>query len=185
MLFKNIKNMTESIGKNVSDLANTIAVTTREQDKINIMEKEIKCLNLEIKSVYAEIGERFVEHKNLNNEIGTFNVDDVLNTLDSKIAKREELKAKVVEASKELNDRLILQEKKKVKEQFESEKEKLDKALAMDIINKDEYFKKLKVHENKVIYFDEIKNIEKQYEIKIISYDEKNEKIKSILDRDE
>ncbi|MBY0754304.1 hypothetical protein K5V21_02435 [Clostridium sardiniense] len=185
MLFKNIKNMTESIGKNVSDLANTIAVTTREQDKINIMEKEIKCLNLEIKSVYAEIGERFVEHKNLNNEIGTFNVDDVLNTLDSKIAKREELKAKVVEASKELNDKLILQEKKKVKEQFESEKEKLDKALAMDIINKDEYLKKLKVHENKVIYFDEIKNIEKQYEIKIISYDEKNEKIKSILDRDE
>lgn len=185
MLFKNIKNMTESIGKNVSDLANTIAVTTREQDKINVMEKEIKCLNLEIKSAYAEIGERFVEHKNLNNEIGTFNVDDVLNTLDSKIAKREEIKAKVIEASKELNDKLILQEKKKVKEQFESEKEKLDKALSMDIINKDEYFKKLKVHENKVIYFDEIKNIEKQYEIKIISYDEKNEKIKSILDRDE
>lgn len=185
MLFKNIKNVTESIGKNVSDLANTIVVTTREQDKINVMEKEIKCLNLEIKSAYAEIGERFVEHKNLNNEIGTFNVDDVLNTLDSKIAKREEIKAKVIEASKELNDKLILQEKKKVKEQFEIEKEKLDKALAMDIINKDEYFKKLKVHENKVIYFDEIKNIEKQYEIKIISYDEKNEKIKSILDRDE
>ncbi len=185
MLLKNIKNMTESIGKNVSDLANTMVITSKEQDKINTMEKEIKCLNLEIKSAYSEIGEKFVEHKNLNNEIETFNIDDILNVLDSKINKREELKAKVIEASKELNDKLILQEKKRVKEQFEREKDKLDKALAMDIINKDEYFKKIKVHENKVIYFDEIKNIEKQYEMKIISYDEKNEKIKSILDRDE
>lgn len=184
MILKNLKIMSESIGKNVSDLANTITVTAKEQDKINKMEKEVKVLDTEIKSAYEEIGKRVVSYIEINGEIQNLELNDIFSILAPKISKKEDLKNEIIKATKELDNKIILQEKKRAAEQFEKEKEKLDKALSMDIINKKEYVNKIKIHENRLKYFEEIKNIEKQYDIKIISYDEKNEKIKNILDRD-
>ncbi|MEG1002050.1 hypothetical protein [Clostridium sp.] len=184
MILKNLKVMTESIGKNVSDLANTITVTAIEQDKINKIEKEIKVLDTEIKSTYEEIGKRVVSYIEVNGHIDNLELNDIFTMLNPKILKKELLKNEVIEATKELGDKIILQEKKRASDQFEKEKEKLDRALGMDIINKEEYYDKIRMHENRLKYFDEIRTVEKQYEFKIISVDEKNEKIKEILDRE-
>lgn len=69
-------------------------------------------------------------------------------------------------------------------ETYLKEKEKLDNALAMNVITTDEYNKKILPHQNKITYFDEIKNIEQQYSMSIISFEEKNDKIEEILNRD-
>lgn len=76
---------------------------------------------------------------------------------------------------------MILQEKRKVEEDFILEKEKLDKALAMDLISQDEYNEKINNYRKRLDNFEEIKKIEQQYDFGIITLEEKNQKINLII----
>ena len=63
---------------------------------------------------------------------------------------------------------------------MEVEKNKLDKALAMDIISQEEYDVKLSSAKKKVDNFEAIRKIEMQYDMKLISKEELDEMIKTL-----
>ena len=111
-----------------------------------------------------------------------FDVSDFLTIIKQDQAKKKELENQLAEVEKRAKQNTLLREKTKAEESFEQEKGVLDKALAMEIISKEEYEQKLNIARKKVENFEEIKKIEQQFEMGIITKEEKDEKINAILD---
>ena len=110
-----------------------------------------------------------------------FDVSDFLTIIKQDQAKKKELENQLAEVEKRAKQNTLLREKTKAEESFEQEKGVLDKALAMEIISKEEYEQKLNIARKKVENFEEIKKIEQQFEMGIITKEEKDEKINALL----
>lgn len=180
-LFDNLKAMKESFTKVAVDVANNASTTAREQENINNIKKEIGVLNSEINVAYTQIGKKFMEYVLKNNEIPGIDISDILRVLEPKMERKIELEAQMVEIEKRLKDMAIIQEKNRLEEEFAKEKEKLDKALVMGIVDDIEYDQKINKYKKKIDNFEEIKKIEQQYEFGIIDLQEKEHKISMLL----
>ena len=110
-----------------------------------------------------------------------FDVSDFLTIIKQDQAKKKELEAQLAEVEKRAKQNALIREKTKAEEAFEQEKGVLDKALAMEILSKEEYEQKLNIAKKKVDNFEEIKKIEQQFEMGIITKEEKDEKIDALL----
>lgn len=135
----------------------------------------------EEKEVSEESAEDKVAEESDEDEEPMFDVSDFLTIIKQDQAKKKELENQLAEVEKRAKQNTLLREKTKAEESFEQEKGVLDKALAMEIISKEEYEQKLNIARKKVENFEEIKKIEQQFEMGIITKEEKDEKINAIL----
>ena len=135
----------------------------------------------EEKEVSKEPAEDKVAEESDEDEEPVFDVSDILTIIKQDQAKKKELENQLAEVEKRAKQNTLLREKTKAEESFEQEKGVLDKALAMEIISKEEYEQKLNIARKKVENFEEIKKIEQQFEMGIITKEEKDEKINAIL----
>lgn len=135
----------------------------------------------EEKEVSKEPAEDKVAEESDEDEEPVFDVSDFLTIIKQDQAKKKELENQLAEVEKRAKQNTLLREKTKAEESFEQEKGVLDKALAMEIISKEEYDQKLNIARKKVENFEEIKKIEQQFEMGIITKEEKDEKINAIL----
>ena len=135
----------------------------------------------EEKEVSKEPAEDKVAEESDEDEEPVFDVSDFLTIIKQDQAKKKELENQLAEVEKRAKQNTLLREKTKAEESFEQEKGVLDKALAMEIISKEEYEQKLNIARKKVEKFEEIKKIEQQFEMGIITKEEKDEKINAIL----
>ena len=135
----------------------------------------------EEKEVSEEPAEDIVAEESDEDEEPVFDVSDFLTIIKQDQAKKKELENQLAEVEKRAKQNTLLREKTKAEESFEQEKGVLDKALAMEIISKEEYEQKLNIARKKVENFEEIKKIEQQFEMGIITKEEKDEKINAIL----
>ena len=135
----------------------------------------------EEKELSEEPAEDKVAEESDEDEEPVFDVSDFLTIIKQDQAKKKELENQLAEVEKRAKQNTLLREKTKAEESFEQEKGVLDKALAMEIISKEEYEQKLNIARKKVENFEEIKKIEQQFEMGIITKEEKDEKINAIL----
>ena len=135
----------------------------------------------EEKEVSEEPAEDKVTEESDEDDEPVFDVSDFLTIIKQDQAKKKELENQLAEVEKRAKQNTLLREKTKAEESFEQEKGVLDKALAMEIISKEEYEQKLNIARKKVENFEEIKKIEQQFEMGIITKEEKDEKINAIL----
>ena len=135
----------------------------------------------EEKEVSEEPAEDKVAEESDEDEEPVFDVSDFLTIIKQDQAKKKELENQLAEVEKRAKQNTLLREKTKAEESFEQEKGVLDKALAMEIISKEEYEQKLNIARKKVENFEEIKKIEQQFEMGIITKEEEDEKINAIL----
>ena len=70
---------------------------------------------------------------------------------------------------------------KKLEDEFNKKKEKLDNALKENIINQEEYDEKLASYQHKLDLSDEIIRINEQYNLGIINEEERDLKIENLL----
>ena len=134
-----------------------------------------------IDEVKAEDTAETIDEEKEASEEPVFDVSDFLTIIKQDQAKKKELENQLAEVEKRAKQNTLLREKTKAEESFEQEKGVLDKALAMEIISKEEYEQKLNIARKKVENFEEIKKIEQQFEMGIITKEEKDEKINAIL----
>ncbi|MGL5931685.1 MAG: hypothetical protein ACRCY7_02105 [Cetobacterium sp.] len=187
-LFNKLKTVGKTLGKTAGGIADSISSNMAEANslavekiKISKLESEKKGLDNEINLAYMQIGKKFVEVAIETNEIQDIGVMDILQMLDPKLSRKRELEKEIIEIEKKIKDQQIIQEKSKINQEYELEKEKLEKAFSMDIITRNEYDEKLSLISKKIDNFEEIRRIEKQYEMGIISLKEKEDKIKKLI----
>lgn len=166
------------------DVAETVDEAKEEaaDETINEVKAEDTAETIdEEKEVSKEPAEDKVAEESDEDEEPVFDVSDFLTIIKQDQAKKKELENQLAEVEKRAKQNTLLREKTKAEESFEQEKGVLDKALAMEIISKEEYEQKLNIAKKKVENFEEIKKIEQQFEMGIITKEEKDEKINAIL----
>ena len=141
-------------------------------------EAKEEAANETIDEVKAEDTAETIDEEKEVSEEPVFDVSDFLTIIKQDQAKKKELENQLAEVEKRAKQNTLLREKTKAEESFEQEKGVLDKALAMEIISKEEYEQKRNIARKKVENFEEIKKIEQQFEMGIITKEEKDEKIK-------
>ncbi|MGL4997988.1 MAG: hypothetical protein ACRC5T_03220 [Cetobacterium sp.] len=187
-LFDKLKTVGMTLGKTAGSLADSFSNNMAEASSLAVekmsiskLESEKKGLDNEINLAYMQIGKKFVEVAIATNEMQDIGAGDMLKFLDPKLSRKKEIEKEIIKIEKKIKDQQVIQEKSKIIQEYEIEKEKLEKALNMEIITRNEYEEKLESISKKIDNFDEIRKIEKQYEIGIISLKEKEIKIKNLM----
>jgi len=170
----------ESINKAATNAFSTAIISSQENARVNDIRTELLVIDGELNAAYKQIGEKYVKFMSETNDIPGIDVKDILKRMEPKLEKKSEIEAELIKLEKKLKDQVILQEKEKFESEFIRKKEALDKAKSMDIISDDEYYLKLKEYTKKMDNFQAIRNVNKQYELGIISYEELQMKLRDL-----
>ncbi len=184
-LFDKVAKGAASIGKGVAGAATTVgssAVTaTAEQSELLTLKSNVNVIKQELDAAYVQIGRRYVDYVIETGDMPAIDVADVLRLMEPKLEKKAELEAQIVALEKEINQKKVLREKQEAEAAFLAEKEKLDKAWAMDLLSAEEYNAKINVARKRVDNFEAIRRIEQQAEMGVITREEKEMKIQELL----
>ncbi|HEY5561725.1 MAG TPA: hypothetical protein VIK72_08230 [Clostridiaceae bacterium] len=144
------------------------------------MKIELTEISGELDVAYKQIGEKYFEYNSKTNEIPVIDIKDILKLMEPKLKKKSEIEAGLIILEKKLKDQVILQEKEKFENEFKHQKDALDKAKALDVISEDEYYFKINQYSKKIDNFKAIRNVNKQYELGVISYEELQMKLRDL-----
>ena len=127
------------------------------------------------------IGRKYVDFVISSGEMPGIDVSDILKMMEPKVERKQELEAKIIELEKRIKEKDELRGKQAAEQEFLAGKEKLDKALAMGVLDQTDYDVKLaeltKVRDN----YEVIRKLNQQVQMGIITEEEKNAKLFEIL----
>ena len=178
---KTASNLGNSVLNTAGKVGSSAAVAAQEQGELVSLKSQINVIEQELNSSYIQIGRKYVDYVIESGDMPGIDVSDILKLIDPKITKKQELERQIIELEKEIKSKNVLREKQQAEEEFLSEKSKLDKALAMDVITQDDYDVKLAIARKKVDNFELIRKIEQQAEMGLITKAEKEQKIAELL----
>lgn len=163
-----------------SSVGSSVGVAAQDQSELAALKMQVNVIEQELESSYVQIGRKYVDYVIATSEMPGIDVSDILKLIDPKLTRKEELERDIIALEKKIKDNAVLREKQAAEEEFLQEKGKLDKALAMDIISQDEYDTKLAIAKKKVDNFEAIRKVEQQYDMKLITKEERDAKIKEL-----
>ena len=174
-----IKNTTrETIRQARMETNYTMASAKKEEAEINSLRCDVVALDSELSSAFTQIGKKYFEYAVKNDDIiSELGIDDIMRYANQKRERKLELENEILIIEKRLKDQIILQEKAKIQSEIDAQTEKLEQAKAMGIISDEEYFEKINKIRKRLDNFEAIRNVEKQYELGIITYSEKTSKL--------
>lgn len=180
-LFDKVTKTASNVGKSVLNSAATvgssIGVAVQDQSELASLKMQVNVIQQELDASYVQIGRRYVDYVLASGDMPGIDVMDILKPMDPKLSQKKELEEKIVALEKKIKDNAVLREKQAAEEEFLKEKERLDKALAMDVLSQDEYDVKIAVAKKRVDNFEAIRRVETQYDMKLISKEERDAKI--------
>lgn len=184
-LFDKISKTAQNIGQSVSKTAVNVGsnanVAIQEQTELTELRSQINVINQELDVAYVQIGRKFVEYVLETGEMPAIDVSDVLKMMDPKLTKKMDMEKRIIQLEKEIKQKDVLRAKGRAEEEFLAEKAKLDKALGMELLTQEEYNAKITSARKKVDNFDELRRVEQQAEMGLITAEEKEAKIKALL----
>lgn len=184
-LFDKAIEKAKKVGNNVASTAmnvgNTIGNVTKEQTELAGLKLQRSTIDKKLEGMYAQIGKKYVSYIEVCDSAETFDVEDIISDMQHELNQIRDLDAQIEALEEQIKKNSMERELKKAEEQFEAEKSRLDKALAMDILTAEEYESKLEAARRKLDNFDQIRKIHLQYEMDIITKEEHDEKIAQIL----
>lgn len=179
------KSVATSAGNAVANTAvnvGSVAVTTtKEQTELMGLKSEINVIEKELDASYVMVGRKFIDYVIESGEMPGIDVSDILKILGPKLERKSELQAKIIELEKRIKEKDALRDKQAAEAEYISGKEKLDKALAMGVIEQSEYDEKVAVMKKKYDNFEKIRKIEQQRDMGIITEEEMNDKLFQLL----
>ncbi len=137
------------------------------------IKNEIEKIDNDLKKIFLVIGERYAQYLLANSTKPVVDISDVLETLKSNASRKKALEEKLKELARLEAIQKLETERDSCEQEYKQQKIKLDKALAMEIIDKAEYEQRLAKYKNMVLHFDEVKQIEKEFASGLIDDHEK------------
>lgn len=177
---KTAKSVGSSVSKTAGKMGSNVVVATQEQEEIVSLRSQITVINQELDSAYTQIGRKYVEYVAETNEMPGIDVSDILKMIDPKLTKKQDLEKKIIQLEKEIKQKKVVRERAAAEEEFLAEKQKLDKALAMDLLTQEEYDQRISAARKRVDNFEEIRKVEQQAEMGLITNEEKIAKINEL-----
>ena len=184
-VFEKATKAVKEVGGNVIDSAksigNSIYSTSKEQRELAGMKVQKSVIEKHLNDGYAKIGKRYVEYMSTSDGSEEFDISDILEEMNPDLEKFEEITSALKEKEEFIKQEEQEKQRKKAEEEFETAKEKLDRALEMEIVSKEEYEEKMEILQKKYDNYDELKRFEAQLDMGIITKEEYNAKVKKVL----
>ena len=180
--FDKVTKAANSIGKSATNVGSTVGVAAQDQAELTGLKMQVNVIEQELNASYIQIGRRYVDYVIASGEMPGIDIADLLKLMDPKMEQKEELEKQIIELEKKIKNNAVLRDKQAAEEEFLREKGKLDKALAMEIISQEEYDQKLATAQKKVDNFEAIRKVEQQYDMKLITKEERDLKIKQLTE---
>lgn len=177
---KTATNMGQSALNTASTVGSSVGVAAQDQSELAALKMQVSVIEQELDSSFVQIGRRYVDYVVASGEMPGIDVSDILKLIEPKMEQKQELEKQIIALEKKIKDNAILREKQAAEQVYLDEKAKLDKALAMDVISQDEYDTKLAVAKKKYDNFEQIRKVEQQYDMKLITKEERDAKIKEL-----
>lgn len=177
---KKVKEVSNSVVSTAVDVGNTIGNVAKEQTEIASIKSKKRDITKKLETTYAQIGKEYVS--SLKEVSIESNMTELMEILNSQLDELEQIESQLSDIDMKNREANLAKERKKAESKFDAEKEKLDKALAMEIITAEEYNEKLAGIQKKLDNFEMIRKIDLQYEMQIITKEERDAKINSLLD---
>lgn len=179
------KNLGSSIGSAVTTTAtnvgSSVATAAKEHSELAGLKAEINVIEKELDASYVMIGRKFVDYVIESGEMPGIDITDILKMIDPKMTRKQELQKKVIELEKQIKEQDALRDKQAAEAEYIAGKEKLDKALAMGVLDQSDYDVKLSALQKKRDNFEIMRKLEQQVQMGIITEEEKNAKLFEIL----
>lgn len=179
---KTAKNIGNSMANTAVNAGSTAGVAVQEQTELAGLKMQVNVIEEELNSAYAQIGRKYVEYVIETQEMPQIDVSDILKMAEAKIEKRDELEKQIVELEKQIKQKNLLREKAQAEEEFRAEKQKLDRALSMEVLTQEDYTAKVTVIQKRLDNFEAIRRTEQQFDMGLITRDEKEAKIKQLTE---
>lgn len=182
-VFDKLLNTIDTVATNavVGGAEPNAAVDKQDSLELKKLNDQADVIKQELDSSYAQIGRKYVDYIKATQEMGCIDVSNILKFMQPKMDQLEEIQKQIVALEKKMKDSAVLREKEQVEREFLEEKEKLDKALAMDVLSQADYELRINKARKKVDYFEDIRRIEQQYAMELITFEEKEQKINELL----
>lgn len=176
---KKVKEVGSNVVTTAVGVGNSIGNVAKEQTEIASLKLKKNGIEKKLDVIYARIGKEYVTSK--REETAESNIQELMEELDLQLAELDEIEGQIKEIEAKNKENSLAKERKKAETKFEAEKETLDKALAMEILTVDEYNTKLAAIQKKLDHFEDIRKIDLQYEMNIITKEEHDAKIDALL----
>ena len=175
-LFDKVTKTAANVGKSTLNTAtkvgSNIGVAAQDQSELAGLKMQLNAVEQELDASYIQVGRKYVDYVVETNEMPGIDVSSLLKLMKPKMEQKKELQAKIVELEKKIKDQNMLREREAAEAEFIREKDKLDKALQMDVLTQADYDAKLAIARKKLDNFEEIKRVEKQLEMNLITKEE-------------
>lgn len=179
------KNLGSSIGSAVTTTAtnvgSSVATAAKEHSELAGLKAEINVIEKELDASYVMIGRKYVGYVIESGEMPGIDITDILKMIDPKMTRKQELQEKIIELEKRIKEQDALRDKQAAEAEYIAGKEKLDKALAMGVLDQADYDVKLSALQKKRDNFETMRKLEQQVQMGIITEEEKNAKLFEIL----
>lgn len=177
------KEVGNSVVTTATSVGNSISNVTKEQTDLANLRLKRNSMEKKLQSLYVSIGKAYVEMKAQDEEGKTDELAVLYQEYVDTLAELKEVKEQIIVFENRSTQNSIEKNRKKAEAKFEADKEKLERALALEVITVEEYQEKLSDARKKLDCFDEISRIELQLEMDIIDKAEYDEKIARILEK--
>jgi hypothetical protein len=170
-----------ALGSAATSIGSSAVNTAKEQGELAGLKSEINVIEKELDASYIMIGRKFVDYVIESGEMPGIDVSDILKMLEPKLERKQELQQKIIELEKRIKEKDALRDKQAAEEEYLAGKEKLDKALAMGVIEQSDYDEKIAALAKKRDNFEIMRKLDQQVQMGIITEEEKNAKLFEIL----
>ena len=177
---KTAKNVGDSLASSAVNVGSTAGAVVQDNSEVANLKMQINIIEQELDAAYLQIGRKYVQHVLDTGDMGNLDVGDLLTMMDPKLSRKQELEKELIELEKRMKQNAILRDKERAEQEFQAEKTKLDRALAMDVISQDEYNFKISSARKRVDNFEEIRRVEQQFDMGIITKEEMNARIEQL-----
>lgn len=175
------KEVGNTVVSTAANVGNTISTVTKEQTDLASMKIQRNSLEKNIQKIYAIIGKKYMECVEDNAITLMDGIEEEVASLKADMETLEDINQQLAARDNKSVQNNLAKDKKKAEEKFEAEKDKLDKALAMDILSQEEYDEKLACAQKKLDLYEAVRKIDLQYEMQIIDKEEHDEKIAKLM----
>ena len=185
-IFDKLQKTATTIGKSAATTAanvgSNVGASAQDQAELAGLKRQLNVVEQELNASYSQIGRKYVDYVVASGEMPGIDVYDILKLMDPKLEQKQTLEQQIIELEKKIKNATILREKQAAENEFLQEKTKLDRALGMEVLSQEEYDAKLAVAQKRLDNFEAIRRTEQQFEMKLITKEERDAKIKALTE---
>ena len=153
---------------------------SQREAEIGTLKQELQSIENDLDAAYGQIGRRFMEKADREEDYFGVDIRDILRVMEPKLEKKKEIERQLASIEKEMREIHFLREKEEAALIYQDEKARLDKALAMDVLNKEEYEEMLRIAQKKADNFEEIRRVKQQFDLSLITAEERDARIEAL-----